>query len=181
MEFEYRFNHPQLGLRWIYGKGRRIRDKASMFGVVLDVTDRKKSEQTIRQIERSMRDREASWELLRAQDEERRHIARELHDSAGQTLALLGMNLGLLAETVKDTAPETARSADDALELVEQLCAALAMPSLSSSCRAICPNRTCTRLPPNIGESTSCQNRWRNCSGHAAGPIGAERTFPCTP
>jgi GAF domain-containing protein len=37
--------------------------------------------------------RELSWRLLRAQDEERRHIARELHDSAGQTLTVLGMNL----------------------------------------------------------------------------------------
>ena len=32
--------------------------------------------------------RELQWRLLRAQDEERRHIARELHDSAGQTLTV---------------------------------------------------------------------------------------------
>jgi len=121
MDLEYRYFHPQLGLRWLYCKGRRIRDEARMFGVVLDVTDRKNSEQTIRDIERTIRDRETSWELLRAQDEERRHIARELHDSAGQTLALLAMNLGLLAETAKAASAEVARSADDALELVEQL------------------------------------------------------------
>lgn len=121
MDFEYRYLHPQLGLRWFYCKGRRIRNEARMFGVVLDITERKKSEQSLRESERRVRDREASWELLRAQEEERRHIARELHDSAGQTLALLGMNLGMLAETVKETAPDVARSADDALELVEQL------------------------------------------------------------
>ena len=121
MDFEYRYFHRQLGLRWLYCKGRRIRDEARMFGVVLDVTDRKNSEQSSRENERKIRDREISWELLRAQDEERRHIARELHDSAGQTLALLGMNLGLLAESVEETAPDVAQSADDALELVEQL------------------------------------------------------------
>jgi PAS domain S-box-containing protein len=34
-----------------------------------------------------------SLSLMRVQDDERRHIARELHDSAGQTLAVLGMTL----------------------------------------------------------------------------------------
>ena len=37
--------------------------------------------------------RDLSGRLLLIQDQERRHIARELHDSAGQTLAALGMNL----------------------------------------------------------------------------------------
>src|ERR1051326_4372735 len=37
--------------------------------------------------------RKLSWQVLRIQDEERRHIARELHDSAGQNLTVLGMNL----------------------------------------------------------------------------------------
>jgi PAS domain S-box-containing protein len=35
-----------------------------------------------------------SVSLMRAQDEERRRIARELHDSAGQILAALGMSVG---------------------------------------------------------------------------------------
>jgi signal transduction histidine kinase len=37
-----------------------------------------------------------SAKLLKAQDEERRHLARELHDSAGQYLAGIQMNLGAL-------------------------------------------------------------------------------------
>src|SRR5262249_34564515 len=36
--------------------------------------------------------RELSRSVLQAQDKERRHIARELHDSAGQTLAALSMS-----------------------------------------------------------------------------------------
>ena len=36
--------------------------------------------------------------LMKAQDDERRRIARELHDSAGQTLAVLGMNLAQLID-----------------------------------------------------------------------------------
>jgi len=37
--------------------------------------------------------RELSGRLLRAQDEERRRIARDLHDSSGQILAAVQMNL----------------------------------------------------------------------------------------
>ena len=65
--------------------------------------------------------RELSWRLLRTQDEERRHIARELHDSAGQTLAVLGMNLGMIVQAAEQTAPEIAESARETQELVQQL------------------------------------------------------------
>ena len=36
--------------------------------------------------------------MLQMQDDERRHVARELHDSAGQILAALGMNLAHVAQ-----------------------------------------------------------------------------------
>jgi signal transduction histidine kinase len=47
--------------------------------------------------------RDLSGRLMLAQDEERRRIARELHDSAGQNLAALGMILARLEhETMRD-------------------------------------------------------------------------------
>ncbi len=45
--------------------------------------------------------RELSGRLMRAQDEERRRIARELHDSAGQSLAALGMSLARIEKEVQ--------------------------------------------------------------------------------
>jgi signal transduction histidine kinase len=42
--------------------------------------------------------RELSSRLLQTQDDERRRIARELHDSAGQIITVLGMNLVAAAE-----------------------------------------------------------------------------------
>jgi signal transduction histidine kinase len=62
-----------------------------------------------------------SWRLLQAQDEERRHIARELHDSAGQTLTVLGMNLAQLVQKAGRTAPELAAEAEMTQEMVQQL------------------------------------------------------------
>lgn len=64
--------------------------------------------------------RELSIRLLRTQDEERRHIARELHDSAGQIVAALGMNLASMTEQAKKT-PGLAEALEDTQELVQQL------------------------------------------------------------
>jgi signal transduction histidine kinase len=56
-------------------------------GLAKDITERKNAEQMFRDL---------SKRLARLQDEERRRIARELHDSSGQNLAALRMNLALL-------------------------------------------------------------------------------------
>jgi two-component system NarL family sensor kinase len=44
-----------------------------------------------------------SARLFQAQDEERRRISRELHDSVGQSLTVILMNLEVLSRTVTDT------------------------------------------------------------------------------
>ena len=59
--------------------------------------------------------------MLRSQDEERRHIARELHDSAGQTLTVLGMNLAQFVQKTGRAAPEVAGEAETIQEMVQQL------------------------------------------------------------
>jgi PAS domain S-box-containing protein len=50
MEFEYRYLHPDLGMRWIYCKGCRIQGKSRMFGIVQDVTARKAAEEGSRRL-----------------------------------------------------------------------------------------------------------------------------------
>jgi PAS domain S-box-containing protein len=61
---------------------------------------------------------ELSRRMIRVQDEERRRIARELHDSAGQTLTVLGMNISALAKKVR---PELQNDAKDLQDMLQQL------------------------------------------------------------
>ncbi len=59
-----------------------------------------------------------SWRLLRMQDEERRRLARELHDSAAQTVAALALNLSLLTQSgAAMTEEKRAALLADSLEL----------------------------------------------------------------
>lgn len=64
---------------------------------------------------------ELSARLLNAQDEERRRIARELHDSAGQMLAVLSINLSQIARTTTQRNAGEPQLIEDSRQLVEQL------------------------------------------------------------
>ena len=64
--------------------------------------------------------RELSARLLQLQDDERRRIARELHDSVGQMLAALNMNLSAVRADVERLA-KTANALTDSENLVQQM------------------------------------------------------------
>ena len=59
--------------------------------------------------------------LLQVGDEERRRIARNLHDSAGQTLVAVALNLAVINVRSKESAPDVASVAEESRELVQQL------------------------------------------------------------
>jgi signal transduction histidine kinase len=59
--------------------------------------------------------------LMFAQDQERRRIARELHDSAGQHLAALGMGLARIEDDAKRDPARLSKSIKDAQDLVQEL------------------------------------------------------------
>ncbi len=65
--------------------------------------------------------RELTGRLLQAQDEERRHMARELHDHAGQALAALGMNLSTLRQAARNQDPKIIRLAAESQDLSDEL------------------------------------------------------------
>lgn len=65
--------------------------------------------------------RELSGRLMFAQDEERRRIARELHDSAGQNLAALAMTVARLENDAKRDPARLSKSIKDAQDLIRSL------------------------------------------------------------
>ena len=64
--------------------------------------------------------RDLTARLLHFQDEERRRIARELHDSVGQTLAALSMNLSSVGADIRRLT-KTAAAVEDSEALVKEM------------------------------------------------------------
>ena len=77
-----------------------------------EIVERERAEVSLRRL---------TGRLLRTQDEERRHMARELHDHAGQTLAALSLNLAALQEAAGDRVPEVTAIAAESQQLSNDL------------------------------------------------------------
>jgi signal transduction histidine kinase len=65
--------------------------------------------------------RALSGRLLRMRDDERRHIARELHDGSGQVLAALTMNLSIMQSEAEKWGPKAAKMVSESLELARSI------------------------------------------------------------
>lgn len=79
--------------------------------VTRDITDRKKAEEELRKL---------SIRLMSLQDQERRRIARELHDSEGQNLSLLLMSLSKLKRTCAKLDEESRTVLTESIEMANE-------------------------------------------------------------
>jgi PAS domain S-box-containing protein len=82
--------------RWIRYSSKPIRDSEQggvvrLLGAVQDITERKEAEERLREYTRRLQ--HLSRHLLEVQEQERRHVARELHDEVGQVLTGLSFAL----------------------------------------------------------------------------------------
>src|SRR3984885_6967538 len=108
----------ELALRQSEERFRKLAETLAAEGRVRTEELEKLNREVLTQAEQV---RQLSWQLLRTQDEERRHIARELHDSAGQTLAVLGMNLATIIRNARTQAPEIVETAEQTHEMLQEL------------------------------------------------------------
>jgi len=99
---------------------RALRESEERYRTLADALDVQVQFRTQELERRNSELRDLSGRLMETQDLERRHIARELHDSAGQTLAALGMSLAELTRKVNGD-PALAKSVENADELVRHL------------------------------------------------------------
>ena len=140
-DIEYRVIWPDGSLHWIFGRATIVRDEAGRplraYGTNRDITERKRSQEELTR--RAEQLSALSSRLLQSQDEERRRIARELHDTTAQNLGALRMNLSLLRRSATADAA-TSETIEESIALTE---------------RAIAEIRTLSYLlhPPMIDEA----------------------------
>jgi PAS domain S-box-containing protein len=130
-EADYRLRGADLKYRWFRARAVPLRDShgniVKWYGTCSDIHDSKLLEQSIREsaneLERMVENRTAalrrlSNRMMTMQDEERRRIAREIHDGLGQELAAAKMILdGIMA---KDLSPGMEQASSEASQLVDR-------------------------------------------------------------
>ena len=131
---EYRVRAKSGETRWVRTTTQPVYEGERLVGVrgvLVDVTDRVRADEQLRAYQdhlehlvdqrtaelRAANDRLASLSqrLMHAQEDERRHIARELHDEIGQALTALRMSL----QAARHAHPIPAPQMDDAIRIAE--------------------------------------------------------------
>src|SRR3984893_16553964 len=140
-QLEYRILLPDGGVRWFYDRGQLMPDPITgatcLVGACSDITERKLAEAELKlvhdELEGRVQQRTAelrsaeaglrmlSGRLMQLQDEERRRISRELHDSSGQALAALSMCLAMVDRETDQLSERAKRNLSDATRLVREL------------------------------------------------------------
>ena len=87
-EGEWRVIWPDGSVHWIAGRWQVLLDESGeplrVFGVNLDVTDRKRAEEALSSMNRR---------VIEAEERERNRVAKDLHEDVGQRLALLAIGI----------------------------------------------------------------------------------------
>jgi PAS domain S-box-containing protein len=100
-EAEFRVVRQDGTICWIAANGTFYYGKNGepqrMLGMAMDITERKLSEEALASL---------SGRLIDAQEEERKRIAREIHDDYNQRLALIAISLANLAENIGNSTAE---------------------------------------------------------------------------
>ncbi len=71
----------------VYGSRTDYQGRPAVIGTILDITARVKAEERLAQSENALR--HLSAQLLRAQEDERKRLAQELHDGIGQSVSAI--------------------------------------------------------------------------------------------
>jgi PAS domain S-box-containing protein len=116
------FNHEhrivQLDgtVRWVQSIvrfGSDMQGKALLRGTIMDITDRKETMEALKRSQELLRDLTAHQD--RVKEDERKRIAREIHDELGQTLLALRIDVSMLDARTGQSHPRLNQKVRDAL------------------------------------------------------------------
>ncbi|HKV04164.1 MAG TPA: chemotaxis protein CheB [Candidatus Acidoferrales bacterium] len=138
VDFELDREFPGLGRKALLLHGRKFRSPKSGAALILlaiqDETERRRAEVA------AARSGMMSARLLRFRDEERRRVARELHDSTSQSMAGLMMNMNQLTRSLDKSDPailatlaETRKLADESIREIRTISYLLHPPLLEEA------------------------------------------------
>jgi PAS domain S-box-containing protein len=125
-ELEYRVLTASGEYRWVLDRGCSVqgRDRLWLDGVIFDITERRSFEEAARRAETAaavaLEVSESRRRIVRAGDEARQRIERDLHDGAQQTLVSSLMTLRLAQRQVGDDPARAAALMKTTQELLEQ-------------------------------------------------------------
>ena len=113
-DLEVRIRRKDGQIRTTLGSAEliEVNGKPCALSVIADVTERKRAEDALASL---------SGRLIEAQDEERKRIAREIHDDYNQQVAMLAIDLEQLAENVGDSSGETSQRVHELFDRVSEL------------------------------------------------------------
>lgn len=121
-DIEFRVVWPDGSVHWIFGRATIIRDNAGRllraYGTNADITERKLAEEELGR--RAQQLQALSVRLLQSQDEERRRIARELHDTTAQSLGALRINLSTLKRSAAASDSSARQAVEESIALVDR-------------------------------------------------------------
>jgi PAS domain S-box-containing protein len=119
-EIQYRLRRHDGEYRWMFDRGvPRFNADNSFAGYIdscTDITETKLAEEALTNL---------SGQLIIAQEEERRRVAREIHDDYQQRLAMVAYNLDVMRRHIADSPAETEKRLDHLGNEINELAADL--------------------------------------------------------
>ena len=114
-EFEYRMIALDGRVVWIHDLVNVARENGKaikLSGFMIDITERKQNEEMLRDL---------SGRLIKAQEEERSRVARELHDDLNQRMALLSIGLEQLGQKIPDGQEDVRKRVQDLWAITQEI------------------------------------------------------------